>query len=352
MTFPALGRYKGGVRLGLMLLAFVVLTALGIAWAVGQAHELGASWRALGALGVSDLVLVLALALAVIGAEVVRFVVIGRTMRVRVPAGAAVEATIAGNLFSWISPGAVLGEPAAIAMLGRRGVPWDAAMLISLAKFATSFLVIIVLAVVCLALGHGPDISPAAVVPLVGALLLAALVKGVLLVGAFWPDATRRHLGRLEGWLLARRPLRHPRLQTLVRGTAASAHQAVERLQTSRLGGAPGLLAILASHLLYYGAYAALLVALAMLFGARSWLEVLPVAILYQAFTYIVPTPGASGFAEAAAGVFFATLVPGGHAFMVVLLYRALTTYLHVALGLLYLPAIGVLRSLARPRPP
>jgi hypothetical protein len=65
------------------------------------------------------------------------------------------------------------------------------------------------------------------------------------------------------------------------------------------------------------------------------------IAIVYQAFTYIAPTPG---IAEAGAGAFFAGLLGDGGAFAVVVLFRALTAYLQIAIGLVYLP-VGMIAS-------
>ncbi len=78
-----------------------------------------------------------------------------------------------------------------------------------------------------------------------------------------------------------------------------------------------------------------------------SLATVVPVAIIYQAFTYMAPAPG---IPEAGAVAFFGPLLPGGEAFVVVLLFRALTAYFQVALGLVYLPVIGALRAILERR--
>jgi glycosyltransferase 2 family protein len=334
-----------------MLASFLVLTALGIAWALPDSDGVRASLIALTALGWPSLVLLGVLALAIVAAEMHRLVVIGRVMGVRVGAWASFDATIANNLLSWLTPGGALGEPAAIYMLGRHGVPLDGALLISFGKLATSLAFILVLSFLLLALGFGPAIAPWAFIPLVTAIGCSVLLMGLLVLGAFWPAATTRLITEIETWLSHRSISQRPGPARLISTLAATARGAVDRLSTFRRGGARGSLSILTSHILYYGAYVGLIVALALMFGARSTAALVPVAVIYLGFLYIAPTPGASGLAEASAVVFFGSMVPEGNAFVVVVLFRALTCYLHVLFGVVYLPLVGALRGVLSTSP-
>ena len=337
------------MRLGLLLTAFVAASVIGIVWAMPPGHAFTATWRALGAMPIGGVLLLAGLTLAVVAAEMLRFAVMGRALGVRVGLAAAFDATVANNFFSWITPGAAMGEPAAIYMLGRHGLPWDAALLISFGKFATSFAFIMGLGLALLVAGFGPDVTPWAVGPLAGFVGVGALVIASFVIGAFRPASAQRRIDGAEAWLLRRRLLAGPRASKLVRGIGDSARGAVTRLAEFRRGGAPGSLAILGSHVCYYAAYVGMLVTLAWLFGADSALRVLPVAVIYLCFTYIAPTPGGSGLAEVSAHAFFGRLVPD--AFGMVLLFRTLTCYLHVAFGMLYLPLVGALRAILSARP-
>lgn len=317
-----------------MLVAFVALTALGVWWAAPGGAVLARSGQELAALGAGNVVVLVAIAAAVIAAEVFRLVVFGRVLGVPVGFHAAFDASMANNLFSWISPGGMLGEPAAVYMMSRRGVPADAALAIAFAKFATSFALIMGLACALLVLGHGPAIPHWAMLSIAATIGFGVVLVGSFVVGAVWPAATL-------GWLDRRTP-RGPFATRLLAGVRRS----VERL--ARFRTMRGWLAIWVSHVLYYGAYVGLLVALAWMFGARALGELVPIAIVYQAFTYIAPAPG---IPEAGAAAFFGGLLPDGGAFAVVLLFRALTAYLQIALGLAYLSIGGTLRSvLARDR--
>ena len=62
---------------------------------------------------------------------------------------------------------------------------------------------------------------------------------------------------------------------------------------------------------------------------------------MHQCFTYVLPTPGGAGISEGTAEAFFGTVLSPQDAVVVVLAFRTLTFYLHIALGLVYLPIVG-----------
>jgi hypothetical protein len=145
-----------------------------------------------------------------------------------------------------------------------------------------------------------------------------------------WPAAARRLVRWLGG--RAEPPALRARLAALLQ-------RSIDRLTMFRAAGLGGWLAIVASHFLYYASYIGLFVALGVIFDARSLGEMVPTSIVYQAFAYIAPAPG---IPEAGANVFFDELFPGGNALVVVILFRGLTAYLQILLGLVYLPVRGV----------
>jgi hypothetical protein len=332
------------LRLAAMLGGFIGFTALGVWWAAPEGAVLARIWRELAALGAANAALLVAIAVATTVTEVVRLVVFGHVLDARVGWRAALDASLANNLFSWISPGGLLGEPAAVYVMARRDVPVEVAIAVSYGKFATSFALIMGGACVLLACGYGPAIPGWAVLSVVATVGFGVLLVGSFLVGAVWPDATLGWLGRAEARVLR---WRSPRLAQAGARCVGIARRSIERLAVFRAAGARGWLAITASHVAYYGSYIGLLVALGWMFGARSLVELVPIAIIYQAFTYIAPAPG---IPEASAAAFFGGVLPDGGAFVVVLLFRALTAYLDIALGLLYLSSGGVLRAILERR--
>jgi hypothetical protein len=265
---------------------------------------------------------------------------------------AALDAAIANNLFSWLSPSGIAGEPAAVYVMHRRGVPLDGALAIVFAKFATSFAVIYGVSAVLLFAGFGPPIAPWAIVSIVIAIAFGVVLCGSFVAGAIWPVTTERALTRIEAWLGRRWILRGPLARRAVTATAGVMRRSIDRLALFRTAGRSAWLAIVASHLIYYATYVGLFVTLAWMFDARSIAAIVPTAIIYQGFTYLAPTPG---IPEATAGLFFGSQLPGADAVVVVLLFRALTAYLQVAVGLLYLPVLSSIASTrgeARASPP
>jgi hypothetical protein len=263
---------------------------------------------------------------------------------VPVPWRAAFDASVANDLFSWITPGALLGEPATVIVLSRRGVPVDGAIAIMFGKFATSFIVIMGSASLLLAFGYGPEIPGWAVISIAATIGLGVVVIGGFVVGAWFPAPMLSRLDRLER-RLGRKP-RGPFATRAITGSIGATRRSIERLARFR---GTSWLPLFASHLFYFGSYVAVLVALGWMFGASSLWTVAAIAVVYHAFTYIAPAPG---LPEAGAAAFFGGVLSDGDAFATVLLFRALTAYFQILLGLVYLPANGMLRAIVAKQPP
>ncbi len=318
------------LKLALLIACFVGFTALGVWYAAPPGDVLARFAAELAALPIGGVLLLVALAIACIVTEMFRLQVFGRVVGTKITARAAFDASIANDLFTWISPGGLLGEPAAIWFMTRRGVPSDAALAISFGKFATSFALFIGLAAILFASGYGPAVADWAMVSIGLTIAFGAVLIGGFLIGAMRPTFARRIIGWIQG--ASEPPALRGRLGGLLQ-------RAIDRLATFRNAGLSGWLAITGSHLMYYASYIGLFAALGWIFHARSIGEMVPVSIVYQAFAYIAPAPG---IPEAGANVFFDELFPGGNALIVVILFRGLTAYLQVALGLIYLPIRAV----------
>ena len=322
------------LKLALLVTAFVGLTALGVWYAAPSDDVLARFTSELTALPLGGVVLLVALGLACIATEMFRLMVFGRVLGTRIPARAAFDASLANDLFTWISPGGLLGEPAAIWFMTRRGVPAEVSLAISFGKFATSFALFMGLAAILFAAGFGPEVADWAVISIALAIGFGFVLIGGFLVGAMWPAFARRLIAWLQG--RSQPPALRGRLGALLAGS-------IDRLALFRTAGLSGWLAITGSHLLYYGSYIGLFLALGYVLDARGTTgELVGTSIVYQAFAYIAPAPG---IPEAGAHVFFDDLFPGG-ALVVVILFRGITAYAQVLLGLIYLPIRGVTDAL------
>lgn len=322
---------------------FVVLAGGGIAWGIRHAGVSLDDLRVVGELPIATILAIACLCLAMYGTDMVRYRVFGRAIGERVSWRAALDACVANFFFSWITPGAALGAPAAIVMLGRRGVSWEGATLIAFGKSITGTAALVAIAFAALALGHGPDLDRAAIAVLAtGTGILAALLL-VPIAGAMWPAAMKRGIDRLEGRL--GRWFKGPRGQRLVARGAAGVRRTIEKLARLRDGGAAMPLAIGAAHLAYLGVLVAIAVLLAVAFGAPIG-PAIGISSVYAAFTYVAPTPGGAGLSEAAATVFYGSILSPHDAMLVVLLFRASTFYLHIVVGVVYLGVVGGTRQI------
>ena len=324
-------------RLALFVALFVALAAGGIYYGVRSSGvtlgDLGVLWQ----LPAITLVALAVLCILFYAADMLRYRVVGRALGEHVSWRATLDATIANFFFSWITPGAALGAPAAIVMLGRRGVPWDAAALIAFGKSLTGTAVLILLAFGALAVGLGPSLDGRTLAVFTTGIGLVALMLLVPIAGAVWPAASLRAIARLEARLRAR---------PLAVRFCAGLRSAVERLAKLRSGGAAMPLYILLAHLADLGVLVAIATVLADALGATSIPHALGISIVYAAFTYVAPTPGGAGLAEAVGPLFYGSILPAREAVLLVLLFRALTFYLHIAIGIVYLGIVGGTREI------
>ena len=160
--------------------SFVVLTVGGAAVALARAPI---GWRELAAvadLAPAAIAVVVAGTLATYLADMVRYRAVGRAIAVTVPWRAALDTSVANFFFSWLTPGSTFGVPATIYMLGRRGVPWDATVVIAFGKAFTGVAVLVVVALAMVGLGLGPRYD---------ALLTPTLAQPPLAIGALKPRA-------------------------------------------------------------------------------------------------------------------------------------------------------------------
>lgn len=333
-------------RLVLFVALFIVLAGAGIWYGVRKSgvtiDDVGVLWTlpaaTLGILGV--------LCIAFYGADMVRYRVFGRAVGEHVSWRAALDATVANFFFSWITPGAALGAPAAIVMLGRRGVSWDAAALIAFGKSLTGTALLIVLAFAMLAVGLGPDLDRGTLAVFTTGIGVVAAMLMVPIIGALWPAAALRGVNRFEGWLSRRRMLAGERAQRVVARLCTGLRGAIERLAKLRQGGIAIAVWIVLAHVANLAVLVAIATVLAHAFGATSIPQAIGIATVYAAFTYVAPTPGGAGISEAAGPLFYASVLEPRDAVIVVLLFRALTFYLHIAVGIVYLGIVGGTRQI------
>jgi uncharacterized membrane protein YbhN (UPF0104 family) len=201
--------------------------------------------------------------------------------------------------------------------------------------------IIVFASMLLVALGLGPDYDERLLVLVLFGGSVFGLLSGLLLVAALRPTSAQKVVARC--FVCLRRFLLGRSLHSLETLTLES----IERLGRLRQAGVIVLVEISVSHILYFGAFAGVGLVLLDAHGAPVDERSIASMIVYIAFTYVAPTPGGAGFAEAVAIPFFGPIVPAEQAVAVVLMFRALTLYLQVGFGLPYMLIAGGLGEIA-----
>lgn len=338
------------MRLIAFAVLFVALTVVGMGFAIEQSGIRAEDLSRLTELPLSSIGWVVALVLAMHIADGLRYKTFGHVLGVHIPVRAAIEAVIGNVFFSWITPGAALGIPAAIFMLGRRGVPWDAAGLIAYAKSMTGVALLITFAFLAFAFGLGPaDLDPRIAAFVLWGTGVTGATLIVLVLGAIWPQASDRSARALADWLTARW-LSGARGRRIVERLRDALCGAIGRLGQFRQRGVQSYLLLLACHVPYFACFIGVTATLVLALGGEHLRDAWGASTVYLMVLYLSPTPGASGISEAAAVTFFGHLVPPATALVVVIATRAVTLYLQLIVGFVYLVSVGSLSQiLARP---
>ncbi|MFN0250153.1 MAG: lysylphosphatidylglycerol synthase domain-containing protein [Kofleriaceae bacterium] len=315
---------------------------------------------------------VAAIAIVVVGAiglvitEAIRIAAIAWLLGERASPRDAWDAAVANHVMTAITPQVGLGEPTVAYTLAKRGMPWDAAVAIPFVKFTTSLALVFALGTLLVALGAGPPVAQwmtSTAIVWFGAIALVATTVVVVFssahLGARWIRA-------VTTWLARRRVFASERWQTRIASTREVALRTVARLAKMRVGDdragddrvgddrvgddrvgrGPVVAAIVLVivHILYYASYIAPLVGLALVLGDPPFATLCLRALVYLCFVFAMPTPGGAGPSEAAAAWFFGDLMPPADAIAIVVVFRASTFYLQLAIGALYLPIRRVAR--------
>jgi len=322
---------------------FACLTLAGSIWAISRAPiDAAELWAVIRALPLGTLVLLVVLCLGIYATDALRYRALGAAIDANVTWRAAIDTSVANFFFSWITPGSTFGAPATIYMLGRRGVPWDAAVVIAFAKAFTGVAVIVLASFVFVALGIGPDYDGGVfAVVLFGGAVFGALFAA-LTVAAFRAEAAKRVSSRIYGWL--ERRFRGGKLLASAERVTA---QSIDRLALLRTRGLAPLGFLVVTHVIYFAMFAGVGVVLLRAFGRPVDVRAFAAVVVYIAFTYLAPTPGGAGFAEAMALPFFGPLLPPDKAVMFVLCFRGLTLYLQVGFAIPYMVVVGGGREIA-----
>jgi len=232
---------------------------------------------------------------------------------------------VSGVFGTAMTPSGTGGGPAMVMALYRYGVPYGRGMAVAVQFFVldlTAFAAIIPFGLVYLLLGSGIDVPPGIEV-LAVATALAATGAAVFL-GRF-----PRPLVRLALWASSLRSLR--RVRSTLRKSARDYYRAARGFRSMPTGRLAGLVVVsaavwLANFLLFW----TLLRAFGLPVPAGEIVALLSVLTLGS---FVVPTPGASGFMEFVASLAFGDRGAGGSVAGPILYWRLLTFYVAYLVG-------------------
>jgi hypothetical protein len=333
-------------RFALYALVFIVCCAAGIAWSISRSGTRPADLLRLRDISFQHVLLLVFWFVATYFTDALRYRWLAWTLGIPLSWKTAIDTSLASFFFSWISPGAILGGPAALFILGTGGVPWDFATLLAFGKGFFGTVVLLMTAFLVLACGIGPVLPATLQLTMAGGALLFGLFGLFFLIAGLAPRPASAFLSAGFKILGPRLAGLSPRLGHLTTAAEAALTGAVEKLGHFGKRGLSGLMAILLSNFLYFAAFIGTAVTLLHAFGAPSLLRATGASIVYLGFIYVAPTPGGAGLAEAGISPFFAGVLPGAQAVVPVLLFRVFTIYLQIFTGFWYFLLTGRLWSI------
>lgn len=320
------------------VLLLVTLAALGVYLGVPSSGSLRAALHRLGDAPVATVLIIIGGALGLVATEAVRIAVIGRLVGASVAPRDAWDAAVANHLMTAITPQVGLGEPTVAYLLGKRGIAWDAAVAIPFIKFTTSLALVFVLGSGLVLAGYGPPVDRWIGASGLALFVTIATITTFVLIVCTRPALARRWIEAIHRWCTRRRVLAAEAWQVRIARAAEITTRMIDRLERVRRTTWRAAAILCVVHLIYYASYVAPLVGLAFVLGDPPLVALVTRALIYLCFVFATPTPGGTGPSEAAAGLFFADLVAPADAIVIVVVFRASTYYLQLAIGLAYLP--------------
>jgi len=292
-------------RLIISGILFAGLTLLGIVWAIWY-YDIGSSlFPQLVTLSASTLFILLAFYLALYITDVWRYQVLGAAVNHPVRFITALESSIANDLFSWVTPGTGLGMPAAIYVMGRRGIAWDAASLVCFGKSMIGSAVILLATFLLLLSGMNHQLSTTLTMVLLWGLGVVLLVIMVPIIAAMRHTQSLALIQWINLKLAQNTWLGTGRIYVFITKLLRVCSNAISRLHKLKARGLLWGAAVTLIHIPYMLVFSGMLWVVLLHYGAPLSGESAGVSIVYLGFTHVAPTPGASGLSEASAYSFF-----------------------------------------------
>jgi len=313
---------------------FLGLTLLGILWSVTQ-YDLDAEiLLGFQQLKTSAFLVLGLLYLLLYVTDIWRYQVLARALGQHISFMTGLEVSVANDFFSWITPGAAMGAPAAIYVLGKKGMNWEFASIVCFGKSMIGSAILLIGALLLLFFGLAPPMSNELVALLLWGFTIVVLILVLPILAAIWLDRSIRTISTLELKLERNSGIPY-QLKNIIKRLISIFKDSIQRLGKLESNWR-WLFAVTLVHIPYLLVFSAMLTFILWEFTGNFAVSGFYGAVEYIAFTYVAPTPGAAGLSEATAASFFAQLVTPAQALLAVLLFRAMTVYMHLLVGFIY----------------
>ena len=276
-----------------------------------------------------------------------RLLVLARAMGGKLSYLEAVRISVAGAFMAGVTPSDTGGEPLKVYYLHRNGMSIGQATasvtLVAMLHTTTRFLLWLVMPLVAFFLGFSWQFTTPVKVTLGFGLLIYLLFMLLLAASTLWPETVVRFAVWLFNIRLIRRyvsPDVLPKVENTVRRVAEDFREA---MMTFRTKGSKVALALVLSLLYWVVLISIPVFLLRQMDSDVSAFQVFSLSMTVYLVMAYVPTPGASGGAEAGTAIFFSPFLPARVLGTFVVVWRAVTYYFTLVIG----GALVVLDTLA-----
>jgi len=266
-----------------------------------------------------------------------RLFVLARAMGGRLSYLESVRISVAGAFMAGVTPSYTGGEPLKVYYLHRNGMSIGQATasvtLVAMLHTTTRFLLWLLMPLVAFALGLSYQFTAPVKVTLGFGLLVYLLFMALLAASTIWPEAVVKFVVRLFSTALVKRYVSSdvlPKVENTVRRVAQDFREA---MMTFRTRGSRVALALVLSLIYWVVLISVPVFLLRKMDSDISAFQVFSLSMTVYLVMAYVPTPGASGGAEAGTAVFFSPFLPARVLGTFVVVWRAVTYYFTLLIG-------------------
>ena len=285
--------------------------------------------------------------LLAIAAETTKFLLMMHRLGERVSLRTAFETTVLGKYYDYITPSGVGGQPFQIWNLHAKGYSSGAASAMPLASFVMMQFGFVLIALLVFIFNNGAVDTVAIRIAAYVGLVAYMIVPIMIVLSAISPAASAKVVNYFVKIGAKIRIIKRPE------HTAARAENALLRYSDSlkTIAKSPALLvALFLFSVLYQASLCSIPYFVVHMFGGRlGFVQSLSMCVYVYFSVTIVPTPGNAGAAEGSFYILFNQLDTSG-LFWAMLIWRFLTYYVFLVMGLLIYAVRALERLLKRRR--